>query len=118
MKQFEKMRKWSSYLESPNIECNGISITNGDTLSTQCTIYGWKIGADDANSRLGSARIEALSFLENLANTAKSQFILLNPPASLNVETLKPGEDTTSILFETKTTVQIQIQYVPFNQKN
>jgi hypothetical protein len=118
IKQFEKMRTDSEYQESPNIECNGISITNGDTLSTQCTVYGGKIGADDANNRLGSARIEALSFLETIANTARSQFILLNPPSSLNVEILKPGEDTSSILFETKTTVQIQVRYVPFNQKS
>jgi hypothetical protein len=118
IKQFEKIRTGSEYRESPNIECNGISITNGDTLSTQCTIYGGKIGMDDSNSRLGSARIEALSFLETLANTARSQFILLNPPSSLNVEILKPGEDTTSILFETKTTVQIQVRYVPFSQKS
>lgn len=117
MKQFEKMRKWSSYLDSPNIECNGIAITGWDTLSTQCTIFWWKIWADDANSRLGSARIEALSFVENLANTAKSQFILLNPPSSLNVETVKPWDEASSILFETKTTIQIQVRYVPFNQK-
>jgi hypothetical protein len=118
IKQFEKMRTTSEYRESPNIECNGISITNGDTLSTQCTIYGSRIGADDTNNRLGSARIEALSFLESMANTARSQFILLNPPSSLNIEILKPGEDTTSVTFETKTTVQIQVRYVPFSQKS
>lgn len=118
IKQFEKMRTGSEYKENPNIACNGISITNGDTLSTQCTIYGGKIGIDDTNNRLGSARIEALSFLETIANTTRSQFILLNPPSSLNVEILKPGEDTSSILFETKTTVQIQVRYVPFNQKS
>jgi hypothetical protein len=43
---------------------------------------------------------------------------LLNPPSSLNVEILKPGEDVPSILFETKTTLQLQIRYVPFNQKS
>jgi hypothetical protein len=118
IKQFEKMRTGAEYRESPNIECNGISITNGDTLSTQCSVYGWKIGADDANSRLGSARIEALAFIEELANTARSQFILLNPPSSLNVEILKPGEDVSSILFETKTTLQLQIRYVPFVQRS
>jgi hypothetical protein len=118
IKQFEKIRTSSEYRESPNIECNGISITGGDTLSTQCTIYGGRIGADDSNNRLGSARIEALSFLETMANTARSQFILLNPPSSLNVEILKPGEDTQSILFGTKTTIQIQVRYVPFYQKS
>jgi hypothetical protein len=40
IKQFEKMRTGAEYRESPNIECNGISITGGDTLSTQCSIYG------------------------------------------------------------------------------
>ena len=118
IKQFEKMRTGSEYRESPNIECNGISITGGDTLSTQCSVYGGRIGADDDNNRLGSARIEALAFIDEIANTARSQFILLNPPSSLNVEILKPGEDTKSILFETKTTLQLQIRYVPFNQKS
>lgn len=116
--QFEKMRKWSVYNDTENIECNGISITNGDTLSTQCTIYWWKIGADDSNNRLWSARIEALSFLENLSNTTSSKFILLNPPTSLNVEFISPGEDTISVLFETRTTIQIQVRFVPFNQKS
>lgn len=118
MNQFEKKRKEALYNNSNNIECNGISITNGDTLSTQCTIFGGKIGADDSSNRFGSARLEALTFLETLANTPKSQFILLNPPTSLNVELLNPGENTTNILFETKTTVQIQVQYVPFSQKS
>lgn len=40
MKQFEKIRTSSMYGNTENIECNGISITNGDTMSTQCTIYG------------------------------------------------------------------------------
>jgi hypothetical protein len=116
--QFEKMRTSSLYNDTGNIECNGISITNWDTLSTQCTIYGWRIGADDSNNRLGSARIEALSFLENISNTTNSKFILLNPPKSLNVELVVPWEDTISALFETKTTIQIQVRYVPFNQKS
>lgn len=118
MKQFERMRTGAEYGDISNIECNGISITNWDTLSTQCTIYGGKIGADDANNKLWSARIEALSFLENLANTARSQFILLNPPASLNVELIRAGEAEASALFETRTTIQIQVRYVPFSQKS
>lgn len=118
MDQFEKIRITSSYWDSENIICKWISITNGDTLSTQCTVYGWKIGADDSNNRLGSARIEALSFLDDLANTTKSQFILLNPPSSLSVEFLQAWEDTTNPLFETKTTLQIQVRYVTFNKKS
>lgn len=118
MKQFEKIRVNSSYGNSWNIECNGISITNSDTMSTQCTIYGWKIGTDDTNNKFWSARIEALSFLDELANTSKSQFILLNPPSSLNIELLSAWEDTTNPLFETRTTVQIQVRYVSFNKKS
>jgi hypothetical protein len=40
MSRFEAIQKTSQYNGANNIECNGISITNGDTLSTQCTIYG------------------------------------------------------------------------------
>lgn len=39
MKDFENVKKSSSYAGLSNIVCNGISITNGDSLSTQCTIY-------------------------------------------------------------------------------
>lgn len=118
MKQFERIRSNSSYGNSQNIECNGISITNWDTLSTQCTIYGWAIWTDDSSNKFWSARIEALSFLDEISNTSKSQFILLNPPSSLNVEILAPGESEKSVLFKTRTTVQIQVRYIPFNKKN
>jgi hypothetical protein len=116
MKQFERIRTSSTYWEMNNIECNGISITNWDTLSTQCTIYGGPLGIDDQNNRLGSARIEALSFLDELSNTSKSQFILLNPPRSLNVELILAGDTAINPLFETKTIIQIQVRYVPFNK--
>lgn len=118
MSQFEKLRTSSSYSNTNNITCNGISITNGDTLSTQCTVYGAKIGNDNKNGQLGSARLEALTFLENLGNTARSQFILLNPPTSLNIEFVQPGEEGVNPVFSTRTTVQIQIRYVPLSQQS
>lgn len=118
IKQFEKIRISATHANTNNIECNGISITNGDTMSTQCTIYGGKIGTDDTSNKLWSARIEALSFLDEIANTSKSQFILLNPPSSLNVESIIAGDTLINPQFETKTTVQIQVQYVSFNKKS
>lgn len=118
MRQFERIRMNSIHADSGNIECSGISITNWDTMSTQCTIYGWKIGTDDSFNKLWSARIEALSFLDELANTSKSQFILLNPPSSLNVEILNAWEDAINPQFETRTTIQIQVRYVSFNKKS
>ncbi len=32
--------KLASQSVSGNIECNGLTVTNGNSLSTQCTIYG------------------------------------------------------------------------------
>lgn len=119
MRDFETVKKSSSYAGFSNIVCNGISITNGDSLSTQCTIYWWKIGDDDSNKKLGSARIEALRFLDNLGNTPKSNFILLNPPTSLSTDEVMPDENgEVNSAFSTQTIVQIQARYVPFNQKS
>jgi hypothetical protein len=117
MSRFETIQKTSQYIGAPNIECNGISITNGDTLSTQCTVYGWAIGDIDDNRKLGSARIEALRFLDIISNTGKSNFILMNPPSSLSVEKVTPNGEVISPLFQTKTIIPVQIRYVPFNQK-
>lgn len=55
-------------------------------VSTQCTIYGGDIGDDDANRKLGSARLEALRFTDFIANTVESHFVLLNPPTTLSIE--------------------------------
>ncbi len=119
IRDFETIRKTASYVGWNNIECNGLSITNGNMLSTQCTVYGGAIGDDDANKKLWSARIEALRFVDTLSNTPKSRFILMNPPSSLTVEDITSGTDFgVSTAFKTRTTLQIQVRYVPFNQKS
>ncbi|MBP9779693.1 hypothetical protein KBD33_03680 [Candidatus Gracilibacteria bacterium] len=99
-----------------NTECNGISITDQTLLSSQCVIYGSGIGADDSNRKLGSSRIETMRFLEELGTTANSQFILLNPPTSLSSENII-GDLEINPIFKTRTTVPVQLQYVPINQK-
>jgi hypothetical protein len=91
-----------------NIECNGINITK-ELLTTQCTIYGWIIGASDT---FWSARIETLKFAEYLANTPISHFVLMNPPTSLSVEKVDP-ETATNPQFQTRTTIPIQVRYSP-----
>ena len=115
IKKFQSVKDAAQDPRRANIECNGISISNGQNLTTQCTIYGGKLGDDDSNGKLGSARIEALSFLETLGNTASSQFILLNPPSSMNQENLIDGE---SDIFQTRTNVSIEVQYVPLSAKS
>lgn len=115
IKKFQSVKDSAQDPRRSNIECNGISISNGQNLTTQCTVYGGRIGDDDSNGKLGSARIEALSFLEILGNTASSQFILLNPPGSLNQETLVEGE---SDVFSTRTNLSIEVQYVPLSAKS
>ena len=107
--------KLASQSVSGNIECSGLSVTNGNSLSTQCTIYGWGIGDADSNGQIGSARIQAMRFIENLADTSKSSLILENQPTSLGIEKLK--SDATTVGFSTRTTLPIQVRYVPLIQK-
>ena len=107
--------KLASQSVSGNIECTGLTVTNGNSLSTQCTIYGWGIGDADSNGQIGSARIQAMRFIENLADTSKSSLILENQPTSLGIEKVK--SDATTVGFSTRTTLPIQVRYVPLIQK-
>ncbi|MBC7498634.1 hypothetical protein H7170_03270 [Candidatus Gracilibacteria bacterium] len=97
-----------------NIECSGLTVTNGNSLSIQCTIYGGGIGDADSNGQIGSARIQAMRFIENLADTSKSSLILENQPTSLGIEKIK---NDTTVGFLTRTTLPIQVRYVPLIQK-
>lgn len=114
MNQFENARKTGISLTGDNVICNGISIIGNGNLTTQCTIYGWLLGDDDENGKLGSARVEALRFLESLSDTSKSKFILLNPPSSLSMEVITGPEFPE---YKSRTTLSIQLQYVPFTDK-
>ena len=114
MNQFEEVRKMGKSVVGDNIICSGISITENGALTTQCTIYWGPSGADDENGKLGSARVEALRFSDVLGDTSQSRFIFLNPPTSLSMETLG---DKTDPNFQTRTTLSIQAEYVPFTDK-
>ena len=100
-----------------NIECTGLTVTNWSSLSTQCTIYGWAIWDSDSNGQIGSARIQALRFIENISDTSKSSLILENQPTSLGIEKLVNKDPTANNGFQTRTTVPIQVRYVPLVQK-
>lgn len=114
MEQFQDVQRWARSSAGDNIVCNGISITGNGDLTTQCSIYGGPSGSDDSNGRLGSARIEALKFAEIISDTSKSKFILLNPPTSLSMEEV---QSEVSPIFQTRTSLSLQLQYVPFNEK-
>ena len=115
--QFMAALKRAQYNGESNIECNGINIRDGDTISTQCTVYGGAIGDDDANRKLGSARIETLRFTDSIANTIESHFILLNPPTTLSVEQIT-WLTGVSPNFKTRVTIPLQLKYVPVEQKS
>jgi hypothetical protein len=68
----------------------------------------------DASNR--SARIQALQFVENLANTSKSSLIMENPPISLSIEKLGKSEQEATG-FMTRTNLPIQVRYLPVNKK-
>lgn len=97
-----------------NIQCKGVAITNGNTLSTQCEIFGGEIGNSDINWQIGSARIQALHFIENLTDTIQYSLILDAQPLSMSMERL-PKDDPSG--FITRTTLPIQVRYIPLIKK-
>lgn len=115
MNQFRDVVNASQYKVS-NIQCTGISIDTDGILTTQCTVDGKDIGADDTNGGLGSSRMEALDFIDTLSDTAKSHFILMNPPTTLSSDKLPSTEENS--FFTTRTTLPIQVRYVPFDEQS
>ena len=104
--KFSEVLKNAQY--SPeNIECKWISIGKDGDLTTLCNIYGKDIGEDDTKGQLGSSRIETMNFVEDLSNTTKNQFILLNPPSTLSIEKIEWNG-----LFTTRTTLPVRVRYV------
>ncbi|MBX9809353.1 hypothetical protein K2X92_03130 [Candidatus Gracilibacteria bacterium] len=100
-----------------NIKCVGVTVTNGDTLSTQCTVYGGSIGNMNTNGQLGSSRLEALDFLEKLADTTRSSLVLNNYTTSLSIENISDKEAET-LGYNTRTTIPINVRYIPLTVKN
>lgn len=113
IEKFETVRNNSKSIavNTNNIICNGVSIIK-ERFTTQCVILGGASGNDDENGKLGSARIEALRFLTNLADTSKSWFILLNPPTSLSMDKV---DQLDLDGFESRTVVSIDASFVPFS---
>jgi hypothetical protein len=114
MEQFQEVLRGARSSVWENIICNGISITGDGQLTTQCSIYGGLSWSDDENGRLGSSRVEALKFAEVISDTSKSKFILLNPPSSLSMEEVS---SEVSPIFKSRSSLSLQLQYVPFNEK-
>ena len=116
LEAFEKVKANSQSANGENINCTGVTVTEWINLSTQCTIYGGKIGNIDTNGQVGSARIQALRFIENLADTSKSSLILDTQPTSLGIEII-PEKEAQILGFATRTLLPIQVRYVPLIQK-
>ncbi len=54
LEAFEKVKMNTQKVSSqsanePNIKCSGITVVEGNILSTQCIIYGGDIGSDNTN---------------------------------------------------------------------
>lgn len=122
LSSFEKTKKSAQYQSLENIDCTGVVVRQWNALSTQCSVYGGNIGdtsdstANGGVPGLASSRIEALRFLEILADTSKSSFVLDNPPTSLSIEKLSK-EEWIKTGFQTRTTIPVQVRYVPLIQK-
>ncbi len=116
IQKFKEMTEYSQNSGKKHIVCTGINIKDGDTLSTQCNVYGMNMWDD---SPLNSARIEALKFTEFLADTNRSQFILTHPPTTLTTEEYIPGSsDDEFFWYATRTSLPIAVKYIPFTPKN
>lgn len=113
IEQFETIRKNAISSTISNIECGNISITNMTTFASQCTVYGNHIGelGDARGNTLGSSRIEATLFLEKLADTNASKFILQNPSTMLSTEAIKDSGDIAQP-FKTKTVIPLSLRYI------
>lgn len=116
IKAFEDVKSESQSILGENITCNGLVIRNWFYLSTQCIIYGWEIGDTDSNGQIWSARIEALQFIDKIANTSKSSLVFENRPITLSIETLSTKEAQAK-WFSTRTTIPVQVQYIPLTKK-
>ncbi len=116
MQAFKGATEYAQNVKKKHIICTGINIKNGDTLETQCDIYGMKMGETNPVS---SARLEALKFAEFLADTNRSQFILTNPPTTLSTEDYESNDIEDEFLgYETRTSLPISVKYIPFSPKN
>lgn len=118
---FEQIKSASQYIVAENIECSGLAITQWSTLTSQCVIYGGPIGAWKNSDQwqkktIQSSRLMALHFIENLANTNKSSFIVKNPPTILPIEVLARDEQLRTG-FSTRTTLSIQLRYISSHKK-
>jgi len=118
MTQFDTVKQSAKHQDLDNINCTGVDIQIDGSFNTQCTIYGGVFGDDGSDGKLGSARIEALRFLDIIGNTPKSQFRLLNPPSSLSIERLDGTASNMPPIFQTRTTVSLQLIYTPVTQKS
>lgn len=111
MSNFEEMELAANAWNN-NIECTGIQITSKWLLNTRCKIFGerlWQIGE---TGNIGSARIEAMKFIDILWKPIESHFIVTTPPASLSIETINPNNEEKP-WFYTTTFIPLQLQYVP-----
>ncbi len=116
MQTFKGATEYAQNIKKKHIICTGINIKNGDTLETQCDVYGMKMGETNPVS---SARLEALKFAEFLADTNRSQFILTNPPTTLSTEDYESNDVEDEFLgYETRTSLPISVKYIPFSPKN
>lgn len=116
LEAFEKVKANSQSVKGENINCTGLTVTEWINLSTQCTVYGGSVGSNDTNGQVGSARVQALRFIENLADTNKSSLILDTQPTSLGIEII-PLKEAQILGFSTRTFIPIQVRYVPLIQK-
>lgn len=104
-----------------NISCKNMSINNIWTINVQCEILGWEIGAKSIKTGtrvdLWSSRIEASNFIMILSQTAKTNFILINPPTILSVENISNKKSDVPSLFQTRTNINLTMKYAPLSSQ-
>lgn len=107
---FQDIVKKSEY-RGEDIECAGFKFNEKGELSVSCEFYGDSLSSSSSKESR-SSRITALAFLSRLDS---SEFRLLNPPKTLDIQKYSSADVGIRSTFSTVTKVQLKMRYVPAN---
>jgi hypothetical protein len=108
IESFMELTKMPPY-QGEDIECDGFKLTEKGEMEVNCEFYGDALSSF-GNSESKTSRITAIKFLQNLES---SEFRILNPPKSLDIQKFSSPDAGIRSTFSTVTRVQLKLRYVP-----
>lgn len=112
IKQFQEIKNNTTY-EWKDIECGAIALDEKWKFTVSCQVYGGLLLAP-AGSLTKTSRESALAFLDRL-NDPISGFRILSYPKTLDISEFSSA-DGIKLVFSTKTTLNLDLQYLPANK--